>query len=147
MSTEIHSLKINQILERVGRVIGDHKNESIAKALGVAPTTASNWKTRNTIPWEELWQFCNEQHMSLEWILTGSQLSYGSQNGKQGENANKGGDAVLTEKYERIIKHYEVIIENQAKQIELFQQVLKSGQRSGDPSNFDPTRVRKTNPF
>lgn len=64
-------MKIQDILQRVGEIIGSDKNIAIAKALQVAPQTSSTWKTRQTIPWKELYVFCNKRGVSMEWLLTG----------------------------------------------------------------------------
>jgi hypothetical protein len=148
MSTELHPLTIKEILKRVGEVIGDHKTEEIAKALGVSPTTASNWKTRNTIPWDELWRFCNEHHIPLARILTGNELQKSGRSTREGAGGGEKREAeFLVEKYEKIIKHYVNLIEQQARQIEFMQQAFKSGQRAGDPADLDPAKLRKTKPF
>jgi hypothetical protein len=142
-------LKIKDIIKRIGNVINDHKNEAIANELGVSPTTLSNWKTRGTIPWREVWEFCEKRHISFEQILAGTKLHQNDQSSAEsaGEGANEGEDKFLMEKYEKIIKHYEVIIEQQARQIELLQQIMKSGTRATDPSDFDASGLRKSNPF
>jgi len=75
MSSYIFNIKISEILGRVGERIGTKKNESIAKALGVEPQTASNWKSRGAIPWKELFIFSQENGISFDWLLTGKEPS------------------------------------------------------------------------
>jgi uncharacterized protein YjcR len=149
MSTEIHYLKITEILKRVGDVIGEHKNEAIAKALGVSPTTASNWKTRNTIPWMELWEFSCKRGIDFSALVSGK----GAGNGHRetaGQDVGSVGETeeekYFMEKYEKLIQHFESIIEQQARQIEFLQNLIKDGPRKGDPDDIHPERLRKGYP-
>jgi hypothetical protein len=50
---------------------GVKKSQKIATALDVNPPTCSNWKTRNTIPWVELFYFSTKKGISLDYLLTG----------------------------------------------------------------------------
>ena len=68
------NLNITEILQRVGQSIGSDKNTDIADALNVNPQVCTNWKTRGTIPWPELFQFSQDKAVSLEWLLTGKKL-------------------------------------------------------------------------
>lgn len=69
----IHMLNISQILIRVGNIIESQKNRDIAEALGVDPQVCSNWKARNTIPWNELYKFSKEKSVSLDLLLNGQE--------------------------------------------------------------------------
>ena len=64
-------MDVNEILRRVGEIIGSQSNVDIAKALQVAPQTSSNWKARRTIPWKEAYVFSIERGLSMTWLLTG----------------------------------------------------------------------------
>jgi len=80
MSSEIHGLKINEILYRVAKVINSDKNVDIANALDVAASRCSNWKSskRQTIPWIELFNFCRKNAVSFDWLLTGKTMGAAS---------------------------------------------------------------------
>ncbi len=66
-------LNTKEILKRIGVVINSNKNKDIALSLESEPTTCSNWKTRNAIPWEELFTFSQKHKISLDFLLTGKQ--------------------------------------------------------------------------
>ena len=68
-------LKITDILKRVGDVVSSHQNKDIAAALGVAETTCSTWKKRNSIPSLELISFAQKHNLSLDWLFLGVQKS------------------------------------------------------------------------
>lgn len=73
MSRLVHTLNSKNILKRVGIVLGSNKNKDIADALGVDSQVCTNWKTRNTIPWVELFNFSKERSVSMDWLLTGKE--------------------------------------------------------------------------
>jgi hypothetical protein len=75
MSRKKTELNTKQILRRVGMIIGSDENARIAEALGVAAQVCTNWKTRNTIPWAELFEFCQRVDISLDWLITGREKS------------------------------------------------------------------------
>jgi hypothetical protein len=75
MSRKKIELNTKQILRRVGMIIGSDENARIAEALGVAAQVCTNWKTRNTIPWAELFEFCQRVDVSLDWLITGREKS------------------------------------------------------------------------
>ena len=52
----------------------DYSNAHIARAFGISPTRCNNWKTRNAIPYEELWKFCAKYNCSMRWLMTGETL-------------------------------------------------------------------------
>lgn len=69
-------MDITEILQRVSQVIKDESNKGIANALKVAPTTSSTWKDRNTIPWQNLFDFAARNNVSLDWLLTGKEAPH-----------------------------------------------------------------------
>jgi hypothetical protein len=71
MSIKKLTLNTKEILGRVGTTIGNTENIRIAERLGVKPQVCTNWKTRNSIPWAELFSFSQETSVSLDWLLTG----------------------------------------------------------------------------
>ena len=75
MSRKKTELNTKQILHRVGMIIGTDENVRIAEALGVAAQVCTNWKTRNTIPWVELFEFSQRVDISLDWLITGREKS------------------------------------------------------------------------
>ena len=73
MSSFDHKLNTKSILKRVGVVLGSDKNKDIADGLGVDSQVCTNWKTRNTIPWVQLFNFSTEKCVSMDWLLTGKE--------------------------------------------------------------------------
>lgn len=68
----------------------------IASELGCSATTVSNWKQRDTIPWEALYRFAHEHDFSFEWLLSGTGPMSPAADGE----------------HEKTIKRYEWIIDN-----------------------------------
>ena len=64
-------MNMKDVLHRVGEIIGSQKNCDIADEFKVEPNVCSNWKTRGTIPWLKLFNFCNKKSISFDWLLTG----------------------------------------------------------------------------
>jgi hypothetical protein len=126
MSSENFNLNMAEILDRVGTVLKNHRHESIAEALGAAPSTASNWKTRRRIPWTELWEFAVKQNLDFVWLLTGKEPEQTTPNEE---------DRELMDRYENIIKHYERIIDAQSKQIDSLTKALAQGKAERTPSS------------
>ena len=77
MSRKIHMPKIDGVLERVGKAIGENKDSAIAAALEVSPQTLANWKSRGTVPWVELFSFAQKHDTSLDYLLTGESKNPG----------------------------------------------------------------------
>ena len=144
MSRKNPDLNINDILQRIGMVIQNHRNEAIAEALGASPSTASNWRTRNSIPWAEVYAFSKQHDLDFVWLLTGAE----GQNGHQAQDTTALQEELkeaeeLMQKYESIIKHYERIIEMQAKQIEQLSGISKLANHP----HTDPGTKKKNVPF
>lgn len=78
MSRNKNNLNINEILIRVGKEIGSQKNVEIAKELGVNAQACSNWKSRGSIPWTELFLFSEKNGVSLNYLLTGKDVIHHS---------------------------------------------------------------------
>lgn len=59
------------IIDRIKQTFGSANDSEVARLLGVLPKKLAVWKLRNTIPYEELMQFCKKETISFEWLLTG----------------------------------------------------------------------------
>jgi len=70
---EKSQLKISDILDRVSAITGKKQNQEYAEIFGVSSMAVSNWKARNTIPFENLYDFAEQHNISFDWLLTGSQ--------------------------------------------------------------------------
>ena len=74
MSTK-KELKIQEILKRVGQIIGSSKQIDVCRALEVnsaSPGNAYNsWVARNTIPIQPLYRFASQHDIHLCWLLHG----------------------------------------------------------------------------
>jgi len=136
MSSENAKLEIADILERVGEIIGNRRNEAIAEAFDAAPSTTSNWRTRGTIPWAELYAFARKKGVNFLWLLEGTEI-------KEGERSKE--DQELMDRYENIIRHYERIIESQSKQIDSLTKALSAARADSPPPHSG--RVKKSTPF
>lgn len=60
--------------EVVGRLIiatGVKNGAALSRLLGVATAVVSNWKTRNYVPYKEVYEISRQYGYSMDWILTG----------------------------------------------------------------------------
>ena len=106
MSIKIHNLIVSEILERVSGVIGEKSNKAIAEAMHTKPQAVTNWKTRNTIPWAELFEFSKEKDVLFDWLLTG----------KHDESHYED----LCDKYKKLIDHYKFLAEHYENQLKKY---------------------------
>lgn len=61
----------NEILDDIIEMKGLKNDAALAKQFGVKPNTVTNWRTRNSIPYDYIVSLCEEEGWSLNWLLTG----------------------------------------------------------------------------
>ena len=59
-----------QIIEKIKEITKLDKDKDLAKLLNATPENFSRWKTRNSIPYEQLIYFSNEHNIDLNWLLS-----------------------------------------------------------------------------
>ena len=59
-----------EIINRIKEVLDTQKDNIVAEALGMKATTLALRKKRGSIPYEEIFTFCNGKKISMDWILT-----------------------------------------------------------------------------
>ncbi len=64
--------RINDILNRIKEISGLRTDTDVAKKLGLKPNTLAERKARDSIPYEEILQFCLQNEIYLDWVLTGT---------------------------------------------------------------------------
>lgn len=69
-------LNIKDIIGRIEGVIQSTRNIDLAREMGVATGVSSNWKTRNTIPFPELFEFAQKHKISMDWLLSGESCGH-----------------------------------------------------------------------
>lgn len=62
---------INEILDKIIEFKGLKNDTALAKLFSVKPTTVSNWRKRSTVPYDLIVSLCEEEGLSLNWLLTG----------------------------------------------------------------------------
>jgi len=62
---------ILEIVDRIKKLKGIKKDSQVAMALKMTSTALYNHKIRQSIPYEALSTFCEENNVSLDWLLTG----------------------------------------------------------------------------
>ncbi len=61
----------SDITDRLKKELNYKNDKQLYDLMGVGQGTFSNWKTRNTIPYEEIISLCEKQKFNLKYILTG----------------------------------------------------------------------------
>jgi len=62
-------LKTDQIIQRLGEVLGTPTNMALAERLGVGPSAISNWIKRNTPPVQIMSEIAEQEGLSMDWLL------------------------------------------------------------------------------
>lgn len=65
------SLNVGEVLDRVKQVAGVQTDADLARFFGKFKTAASNWRSRGTVPLNEIVELAETHNVSLDWILTG----------------------------------------------------------------------------
>lgn len=61
----------DQILDRLKQALACRNDSALAVRLGVAKTTLSNWRSRDSFPYTMAVQLAEELGLSLDWVLAG----------------------------------------------------------------------------
>lgn len=61
----------NEILDEIRNVLGLNSDTALGGLFGVKQSTVASWRTRNSIPYDEIIAFCVEEGMSLDKLLLG----------------------------------------------------------------------------
>jgi len=96
-------LTMKLILGRVSRVIRLTANKDIAAELGVDPNVCSQWKTRNTIPWEDLFDFTKRRNISFDWLLTGKEFAKPEPQDNETRQAMEAVKEIMASKHDIVI--------------------------------------------
>lgn len=64
---------MNEITERLKDKLRLKTDKELYEILGVSQGVFSNWKTRNTIPFQEITTLCFSKNINLKYILTGEE--------------------------------------------------------------------------
>lgn len=70
-----HTQNATLIVQRLKDLTEVEKDLHLAKLLGVAPTTLSNWKGRDSIDYKLVIAFCVERKFDLGFVLAGIEIS------------------------------------------------------------------------
>ncbi|MBE2189010.1 MAG: helix-turn-helix domain-containing protein [Candidatus Kapabacteria bacterium] len=69
MSSKIFN--VAEIFERLKDYYSIRTDTDLAKFFGINLSTLSAWKHRNTFDFEQIYTFCEENSINLQWVLTG----------------------------------------------------------------------------
>lgn len=64
-------LTASKIIDLIIKHKGFKTDTKLAKYWGITPTTVTNWRKRNSIPFERIITFCKDEGISLDYIFTG----------------------------------------------------------------------------
>lgn len=65
------SLNVDEVLDRAKMVAGVRTDADLSRFFGKFKTAATNWRSRGTIPLDEIVELAETHNVSLDWILTG----------------------------------------------------------------------------
>ncbi len=75
----MNKLLINEILSRISEREAVDSDRELGDLLGgKARSTIATWRSRNSIPIEELVEYAFKKQISLDWLLTGNKTADGS---------------------------------------------------------------------
>lgn len=64
-------MKIVKIADRIKKLKGVQSDSDVAELLGMSRTAFAERKRRDSIPYEELVRFAEQESISVDWLLTG----------------------------------------------------------------------------
>lgn len=64
-------ITMSDVIARLKTSVGVRTDAELARAMEESPKKIGVWKTRNTVPTEELVRFCARNQLDLQYILTG----------------------------------------------------------------------------
>lgn len=64
---------MNEITERLKDKLKLKTDKELYEIMGVSQGVFSNWKTRNTIPYQEITTICFSKNINMKYILTGEE--------------------------------------------------------------------------
>ena len=73
-------LILGEIIEKLKDVISEHTvgkkvfDKDVATALNIPQATFATMKKRNSIPYEEILEFCALKKISINWLLYGQEI-------------------------------------------------------------------------
>lgn len=139
---------VDLILKKLKNVLHAETDQQLAAVLGVSPQVLSNWKSRKRIDYSLIIDFSKKHNINLHWLLgDGSGENYRVPDGNK-QIVNEGIVAYAQNEecktckiYERVLQQFELIIQQQAKTIELlsgefenlrrlYEDVLKKGEEN-----------------
>lgn len=134
----------DDILSRIKKMSGVKTDSQVAKLLGLKPNTLAERKSRNSIPYEELFIFSNKNNLNSDWLLTGEGPKYRTERKEVKESATLNLDLISDvievveavfqredlhlppkKKAELITLLYEEILEDESKKDKLEGRILR----------------------
>lgn len=64
-------LSLQSILQRVAEEAGASNDSELCRALQVGRSSLPSWRERDSVPFEPLFTFARERHLSMDWLLEG----------------------------------------------------------------------------
>ncbi len=66
-------LKTGEVLDRIIQLKSLKNDANLARFFNVRPNTLSNWRNRNTLPYDLIVDTCEHERWSLDYVLTGKE--------------------------------------------------------------------------
>jgi len=66
-------LKTGEVLDRIIELKSLKNDANLARLFNVKPNTLSNWRNRNTLPYDLIVDICEHERWSLDYVLTGKE--------------------------------------------------------------------------
>ncbi len=79
MAEDTRSDLLRQVLDRLKSLEGLRSDVELAEPLLTNRRNIAAWKERGTLPWDRLYDYCQRQQVSLEWLLNGRGASHVTQ--------------------------------------------------------------------
>lgn len=62
---------VDEILDKIKDLKGLGKDADLARLFSVKPQTVASWRARKTLPHDLIITYCEQENISLSWLLTG----------------------------------------------------------------------------
>lgn len=67
---------VNEILDKLKEIKNFKNDAELARALGVQPNTVSTWRSRGAMSYDSIIQFCEQEGIDLQLVLTGQLVAH-----------------------------------------------------------------------
>ena len=102
----------SEILDSIMHIKSIPTDAKLSKLLGVAPSTVTSWRKRNAVPFMKIFELCESENLSLDYVFFGNDNTVNSHSNPEVEelvgmarHVLESGDETAFQTLERTIRY------------------------------------------